>query len=61
MSIITYLNTTDVFNLCKTHVHCVATWQVWVSSLEDFPSHSSITFLATEFLSFNIEDESINN
>ena len=45
MSIITYLNTTDVFNLCKSHVRCVATWRVWVSSLEEgeylnnFPSH----------------------
>ena len=35
MSIFTYLNTTDVFNLCKTRVHCVATWLVGVNSLEE--------------------------
>ena len=59
MSIITYLNTTDVFNLCKTHVRCVATWRVWVARSKRVST--SITFLATKFLSFNIEDESINN
>ena len=46
MSIFTYLNTTDLFNPCKTRVHCGVNWQVWVSSLEEveclnnFPTHT---------------------
>ena len=45
MSIFTYLNPTEIFNLGKTRVHCVAAWQVWVHLLEEgeylitFPTH----------------------